>query len=92
VPWAVATRRGSHCSGSGSGGDGGYLCSTPPSRDGVECVLAFPEAVVTEAAMVERSGVESYDVGSESDSHDALIAWLIINSAAWSRPRASCST
>jgi hypothetical protein len=47
----------SQCSGSGGGGDGSYLCSTPPSRDGVECVFAFTEAVVTEAAMVERSGV-----------------------------------
>jgi hypothetical protein len=47
----------SQCSGSDGGGDGSYLCSTPPSRDGVECVFAFTEAVVTEAAMVERSGV-----------------------------------
>ena len=40
--WCLGLRLDAQGGGGGGGGDRSYLCSTPSSCDGVECVFAFP--------------------------------------------------
>ena len=53
--------------GGGGGGGGSYLCSTPSSCDGVECVFAFPAG----ARAIGRVGAHRFDAAGVSN---ALVA------------------
>ena len=50
--------------GGGGGGDRSYLCSTPSSCDGVECVFAFPVG----ARAIGRVGACRFDAAGVSNA------------------------
>ena len=58
--------------GGGGGGGGSYLCSTPSSCDGVECVFAFPAG----ARAIGRVGAHRFDAAGVLSN--ALVASRLV--------------
>ena len=66
--WSLGLRLDAQGGGGGGGGDRSYLCSTPSSCDGVECVFAFPAG----ARAIGRVGARRFDAAGVSN-HDPCL-------------------
>ena len=62
--WSLGLRLDAQGGGRGGRGGGSYLCSTPSSCDGVECVFAFPAG----ARAIGRVGAHRFDAAGVSNA------------------------
>ena len=62
--WCLGQQLDAQGGGGGGGGDRSYLCATPSSCDGVECVFAFPVG----ARAIGRVGARRFDAAGVSNA------------------------